>query len=330
VKNKKEVAMRKALVAVLSFVFVGLGWGQSYNLNKVRGFYNNDNFPPGFPEDYIPSAAVQRYILTTITPASDIPLPEGSLSKVAMRVQMFSPATGYAAVVRVEPASGKISAGGGMSLDVNFRVNNPDPNAPSAGSVFLLLENSGRFRGFRAQAISYDSLNQFKWQRFVFTEWLNVWWADSSIIEGEAVYIFFGPAWAGSVSDFQYNFDNLLARKDANSPWILVNNLGEDAQAIVNVEKTNNQLPEGFALSQNYPNPFNPSTIIRFALPERAFVELKVFNVLGQEITVLARGEFEAGNYQVYFDAASLPSGTYFYRLRAGKIVLTQKMVLSK
>ncbi len=97
----------------------------------------------------------------------------------------------------------------------------------------------------------------------------------------------------------------------------------------------NNQLHHYF-LSQNYPNPFNPTASIQYAVSSRQFVSLKVYDVLGNEIATLVNEEIPAGNYEVEFDAAGLPSGVYFYKLSAGdpslnsgqSFVETKKMVL--
>ena len=86
--------------------------------------------------------------------------------------------------------------------------------------------------------------------------------------------------------------------------------------------------PMEFSLSQNYPNPFNPSTSISFDVPLKSNVTLTVFNALGEIVQTLAMGTYEAGRHQVTFNAASLPSGVYFYRLQAGDFVQTQKMLL--
>jgi len=83
-------------------------------------------------------------------------------------------------------------------------------------------------------------------------------------------------------------------------------------------------------LIQNYPNPFNPATTIKYSIPELSFVILKVYDVLGNEIAILVNEEKPIGNYEVEFDATTLPSGIYFYRLQAGSFVETKKMVLMK
>lgn len=91
-----------------------------------------------------------------------------------------------------------------------------------------------------------------------------------------------------------------------------------------------NQFPVQYFLAHNYPNPFNPITTIKYQIPELSFVTLKVYDVLGNEIATLVNEEKTVGNYQVDFDASSLSSGIYFYRLQAGEFVETKKMILIK
>ncbi len=89
-------------------------------------------------------------------------------------------------------------------------------------------------------------------------------------------------------------------------------------------------LPGGFELSQNFPNPFNPSTVVRFALPVAGFVNISVYNSAGEKVAELLNGNLETGEHSVKFEAGNLPSGLYFYRLQAGDVSLTKKMILSK
>ena len=89
-------------------------------------------------------------------------------------------------------------------------------------------------------------------------------------------------------------------------------------------------LPIEFTLSQNYPNPFNPLTIINYQLRINNFVSLKVFDVLGNEVSTLVNEEKPAGNYSVNFNASNLSSGIYFCTLSSGKFTETKKMILIK
>ncbi|MHC1737623.1 MAG: T9SS type A sorting domain-containing protein [Ignavibacteriaceae bacterium] len=85
-----------------------------------------------------------------------------------------------------------------------------------------------------------------------------------------------------------------------------------------------------FELSQNYPNPFNPSTTISYRMATAQNVTLKIFDVLGNEVATLVNEVQNAGNYSVEFDASTLSSGIYMYRLSAGNIIQTKKMSLLK
>jgi photosystem II stability/assembly factor-like uncharacterized protein len=89
-------------------------------------------------------------------------------------------------------------------------------------------------------------------------------------------------------------------------------------------------LPTVYALSQNYPNPFNPSTVIAYSLPQDAKVTLKLYDLLGQPVKTLVDETQAAGYKSMRFDANSLPSGVYFYRLEAGTYKDVKKMVLAK
>jgi hypothetical protein len=89
-------------------------------------------------------------------------------------------------------------------------------------------------------------------------------------------------------------------------------------------------MPGSYALYQNYPDPFNPSTRIEYRVSQRSLVSLRVYNVLGQEVTTLVNETKDPGTYSVAWDAKSRSSGAYFYRLVAGSFVDTKKMVLMR
>ncbi len=108
----------------------------------------------------------------------------------------------------------------------------------------------------------------------------------------------------------------------------------DEASILVSVDDDNN-LPTEFLLKQNYPNPFNPSTVIKYSIPQNAnheslIVSLKVYDILGREVSTLVNKEQRAGNYEIIFDASGLTSGIYFYKLQSGNFVSTKKLLLRK
>jgi len=90
------------------------------------------------------------------------------------------------------------------------------------------------------------------------------------------------------------------------------------------------QIVRTFSLEQNYPNPFNPSTTINYSLEKDVHVSLKVYDIMGSEVTELVNTEQSAGTYNVQFDASAVASGMYFYKLSAGDFVSVKKMTLLK
>ena len=84
----------------------------------------------------------------------------------------------------------------------------------------------------------------------------------------------------------------------------------------------------GFSLSQNYPNPFNPTTTVHFQVFQKSYIDLNVYNLLGEEVSTLVQEERPAGVYDVKFDPSGLTSGIYFCRLKVGLSSMTRKMIL--
>jgi hypothetical protein len=85
-----------------------------------------------------------------------------------------------------------------------------------------------------------------------------------------------------------------------------------------------------FGLVQNYPNPFNPSTLIKYNLPQAGFVNLAVYNSIGEEVALLVNSQMEAGIHEISFNAGNLPSGIYIYRLQMNDQLSAKKMLLTK
>jgi hypothetical protein len=102
------------------------------------------------------------------------------------------------------------------------------------------------------------------------------------------------------------------------------------SQTAVYVEKETGVIPTGYTLSQNYPNPFNPSTQIRFTIAQTGMTTLKVYDVMGREVSTLVNESLVPGSYSVKFDASGLSSGTYLYVLTSGGSRLSGKMLLLK
>jgi hypothetical protein len=142
-----------------------------------------------------------------------------------------------------------------------------------------------------------------------------IWIQDNSIVTGAFVSkdVLVGKGVKAALNTF---FSGL--KKGSGDGWGLA---PEESS-------TRQEVPTAFSLAQNYPNPFNPATEIRFAVPVAGGVELKIFDLLGREITTLVNEVKQPGIYTVTWDAAAQASGVYFYRLKAGSFVDTKKLVL--
>jgi len=96
------------------------------------------------------------------------------------------------------------------------------------------------------------------------------------------------------------------------------------------ITQSGNEIPNEYSLEQNYPNPFNPITKIRFAIPNSGFTTLKIFDILGKEVTTLINESLKPGIYETKFDATILTSGIYFYRLQTSNFTEIKRMILIK
>jgi hypothetical protein len=103
-----------------------------------------------------------------------------------------------------------------------------------------------------------------------------------------------------------------------------------DSKISYSKDKSKNSIPDKYELSQNYPNPFNPVTKINFVIPKQSLTVLKVYDVLGREITKLVNEVKQSGRYSIDFDGSNLSSGVYFYKLESGTFSDVKRMVLIK
>ena len=139
-----------------------------------------------------------------------------------------------------------------------------------------------------------------------------------------------------------FGIDSIVSSFDFGSSTIqlkgcIINGIVYGDTTVVGVEDKENNLPTKFSLSQNYPNPFNPTTKIKYTIPfvetrHASSVQLKVYDILGNEIATLVNKEQSPGEYEVEFDAGKydFSSGIYFYQLKAGIFVQTKKLILLK
>jgi hypothetical protein len=96
----------------------------------------------------------------------------------------------------------------------------------------------------------------------------------------------------------------------------------------VDIAENAEVIPKSMVLHQNYPNPFNPITVINYELPIANYVELNIFNLLGQKVASLVSEEQKAGDHQIQWDASDMTSGVYYYQIRTDEFIETKKMVL--
>ena len=106
--------------------------------------------------------------------------------------------------------------------------------------------------------------------------------------------------------------------------------LGASDYIITDIQDKQRIIPTVYNLYQNYPNPFNPSTTIKYSIPQLSFVTLKIYDILGREVTSLVNEEQAVGVYKIQFNSNKLSSGVYFYRITANSFVDTKKFIILK
>ena len=133
----------------------------------------------------------------------------------------------------------------------------------------------------------------------------------------------------GLTSGITYHF-RVTALDDQSNESPFSNEIAITPDFITGKEPLDGQIPKEYAVFQNYPNPFNPSTTIRYEVPKRSHIVLKIFNLLGQEVAKLIDEEKKPGRYEIEWQPTGMSSGIYLYRLQADEFVETKKLVLLK
>ncbi|HVN48737.1 MAG TPA: YCF48-related protein, partial [Bacteroidota bacterium] len=203
-----------------------------------------------------------------------------------------------------------------IGIDSGYSVDNLPPLAPTSGSV-MRLQNGNIIVQWHAVPNSYGDFKEYVLYRSTQQNFaLSLETRVASIQDTTYTDINTGGAkyyYKVTAKDYSGN----------ESPEL---NIG----TITGVEQETSQLPHAYSLEQNYPNPFNPSTQIQFSIKQTGSVLLKVYNLMGQEVETLVSQTMEPGTYTVQFNASSLASGMYFYRLQSGTYVATKKMLMIK
>ncbi len=185
-------------------------------------------------------------------------------------------------------------------------------------------------------AISMDNSSEDFWVQYYDG---STWQTVATFAEGIDFYNGYFYNVIITLSDADYNFPTnakLRFMCDASSNWddVYIDEVEFRGSGVSGSSTRGTQileaLPDKFSLEQNYPNPFNPTTDIEFSLPSASHVTLEIYNVLGQQVSVLVNEYREAGRYTVTWNASGQASGIYFYRLTTSYGVETKKMLLLK
>ena len=201
------------------------------------------------------------------------------------------------------------------------------PNPNSFGSSFIKVDPSGNLIWSNSDADSTFALMLHA--KLIMDGNDNIYLAAGTLTEMAVCKVSNdgSSAWTATMSG---SYANDIVLGIDNNVYVVGGNTAKINHGGVTSLIDDKVTPDGFILEQNYPNPFNPTTTISFSIPSSSFISLKVYDILGKEVATLVNEEKQAGNYEVNFDAASLSSGTYFYRLQAGNIIATKKLLLVK
>lgn len=218
--------------------------------------------------------------------------------------------------------------------------NNSDPNLPGPGNY---RETYGMMQGLKANGNPWILPGTSTVTKFPFSgdpETGNGWVQYTTLGFGNRRLLMnfgfakFNPGDTQTILVAQIvsqGINNLNSVSKLKQSTQFVKNIYDQNFTIVSVnEPSAINLADNFILHQNYPNPFNPKTIINYQLPMINYVTLKVYDILGKEVVALVNEKQSAGKYKATFDGSNLPTGIYFYTLKAGDFIQTRGMILLK
>jgi hypothetical protein len=234
---------------------------------------------------------------------------------------LFFASISFGQTITFTPKADSINIVGGCigayikySLTTSQQFDTVKINAGSESSIFYYNNSAQRINLSSAKFIIDNSNNKYNYEI-----WLQSKSNVKMCLKKDSSY---------RIPYFQY-YAKLIVRKD-NSPIDSLSQYFHSDWGLGIEQNDANSIPDKFELMQNYPNPFNPSTKIKYSLSAPGYANIKIYNLMGQEIATLLNEEKSAGNYEVKFDGTKLPSGIYFYTLLTGNFVQTKKMVLIK
>jgi hypothetical protein len=195
--------------------------------------------------------------------------------------------------------------------------------ASDSSAAVNLLSNTNKFINFKLQLIDAQSLE-------VLGSFDEVTFDQSNVFRYNNLSYQVNTTGIGNKSVFlrlkvEDNFN-----PDYSLSQIYSDNDILEKRSIKTINFTGSETPVTYDLAQNFPNPFNPSTTIRYQLPKDGVVTIKIYDILGSEVATMVNEEKTAGKYEVNFNASSLASGVYIYKIQAGDFVNSKKMILLK
>ena len=242
-----------------------------------------------------------------------------------------------------ESVSGAASQSDTGNTSVTTQGNTGNTNETSQDNVGETISSTIGNNGFSVRwegQLAVDGFGFYKFYSDPVNGSARVWLNDEMIIDENSTESGTVTLFGGGENTLKVEYSHeggsgsdagMFLRWSNNTPVNVIPpaSLIPNTDILVSSESTP-ELPGDFELRQNYPNPFNPVTQIEFNLPAPGDIKLSIFNTLGQEVQVLARDKRTAGRHTVTFDASSLPSGMYLYRLEYGGQTLVRKMMLLK